>query len=304
MKIVYFGNNPRGLVCLQKLLEESENIVAIVAHPEQKLSPEQGQNVKTVAIEKGLPVIQPKDINSPKSAEWLKSFMPDLFILSGYNQILKSNVLKIPRKGTINLHGGKLPEYRGVAPINWQIINGETVGGAAVLYVEEGIDTGDIIISQEYSIGIEDTAKSVLDITLKIFPEMLLKAVNLIKHGKVKPKKQDLEKGCYYTRRYMRDGRIDWKNMTALEVYNLIRALVEPYPGAFTYNNGEKVIIWKASLLKETIKGISGRVVLRREGGVVVIAKDMGLLIELVQHENGETMKANDYFNKTGIDLA
>lgn len=303
MRIVFFGNNPRGAACLEKLISENEHIVAVVAHPINKILPIEGKNVKTIAEVHKISYIQPRKINEPENVNWLKSFKPDLFVLSGYNQILRTDILSIPKNGSINLHGGRLPQYRGVAPINWQIINGEQKGEAVILFVDEGIDTGDIIISEEYDISIDDTAKTILDKTLKIFPELLIKAIKQIKNGKVKAIKQNPEEGCYYARRYPRDGRIDWKNKKAFEIYNLIRALVNPYPGAFTYYKGQKVIIWKASLLKETIKGIPGRVVLKRKNGVVVTAIDKGLLIETVQPENGEIMNSMDILTELGSDF-
>lgn len=303
MKIVYFGNNPRGVVCLERLIDNSENIVAVVAHPEKKTSDYHGRSVHDIAAGNGIPCRRPEKVNSIENIDWLKAFAPDLFVLSGYNQILRSGVLEIPEMGTINLHGGKLPQYRGVAPINWQIINGETTGACSVIFVDEGIDTGDIITQKEYDIALDDTAETIVDKTLVIFPNLLVDAIDLIKTKTLTPIRQDDAQGCYYTRRYPRDGQIFWRDMTAFQVHNLIRALVAPYPGAFTYRGGDKVTVWKASLLEQKVVGVPGRVVMRKKDGVVITAMDRGLLVEIVQPDNGEVVPARDYFTKLGEDL-
>ena len=298
MRILYFGNGVRGVKCLETLVNNNENIIGVVAHP----NPE--STVAHLARELGLPVYQPERVNASSFVDEVVKLYPDLSILSGYNQILKKRIISIPKHGTINLHGGKLPEYRGVAPINWQIINGETTGGCAIIYVDEGIDTGDIIVQEYYDISLEDTAATVVEKTLEIFPRLLIETLEKIKTGTVKRIKQNVEEGCYYTRRYPRDGKIDWKSMTAMEVYNLVRALVKPYPGAFTYHGDAKIIIWKASLLREKIKGVPGRVPLKLENGVVVIAKDFGLLIEEISvGESEEVINPRQYFS-LGDDLS
>lgn len=298
MRILYFGNGVRGVKCLETLVNNNENIIGVVAHP----NPE--STVAHLARELGLPVYQPERVNASSFVDEVVKLYPDLSILSGYNQILKKRIISIPKHGTINLHGGKLPEYRGVAPINWQIINGETTGGCAIIYVDEGVDTGDIIAQEYYDISLEYTAATVVEKTLEIFPILLVETLEKIKMGTVKRVKQNVAEGCYYTRRYPRDGKIDWRRMTALEVYNLVRALVKPYPGAFTYHGDAKIIIWKASLLREKIKGVPGRVPLKYKDGVVVIAKDFGLLIEEISvGESEEVINPRQYFS-LGDDLS
>ncbi len=302
MRILYMGNNIRGVVCLKALAEHGEEVIGVVVHPNLK-EEDPEESVLETAKRYGYPIYQPVQVNNPDFVREVRNLAPDLIILAGYNQILKKDLIDIPRLGCINLHGGKLPEYRGVAPINWQIIRGETTGGIAILFVDEGIDTGDIIAQVRFDITLEDTAKTVLDKTLELFPPLLLDVLAKFKFGTVPRIKQNREEGCYYTRRYPRDGQIYWKDMTAWEVYNLIRGLVKPYPGAFTYHRGEKLFIWKASWMSETIRGIPGRVCLRREKGVVVLAKDRGLLIEEVQPEKGPILEANAYFKNLGEDL-
>ena len=300
MRILYFGNNIRGISCLESLVRDTNTheIIGVVSPPDEM------SEMAVKARDLGFRVLQPQKVNGENCINEIKSLKPDLFILAGYNQILKKTLLSLPARGAINLHGGKLPEYRGVAPINWQIINGEAEGGCAILFVDEGIDTGDIIAQELYEITTEDTAATVLEKTIEIFPRMLIKVVDEIGKGVVKRIKQDPLKGCYYTRRYPRDGRILWEEMTAFNVYNLVRALTKPYPGAFSFYKSSKIIINKASLLQEEIRGIPGRVALFKGDGVVVIAKDKGIVIEELSI-NGETraIKPRAYFGKLGEEL-
>ena len=165
--------------------------------------------------------------------------------MSGYTQILKKPVLEWPTIGVINLHGGKLPEYRGGSPINWQIINGESEGGVAVHFVDEGIDTGAILASETFPIGENETAGEIYDKTIKIFPDLMIRVIRELEIGIHQVQKQKLSDGTYYCKRLPRDGRIDWSSMSARQVHDLVRALNGPsYPGAFTYLKKKKLIVW------------------------------------------------------------
>ena len=294
MKIIYFSKGIRGTDCLQAVLDAGYQVKAIVGvTPETRL--------EEISSQRDIPLIYPEKPNSMDTVHQLEKFQADLFILSGYNQILKPRIFEMPPLGTINLHGGKLPEYRGAAPINWQIINGETTGGCSIIYLDEGIDTGDIILQERYPITPDDTHASVLEKTLRIFPEMLLKVLRHIEEGTVQRVKQDPGEGCYYTRRYPRDSRIHWNELTDVQVRNLVRGMHGPYPAAFTYRENIKVEIDRASLLEETITGIPGRVPMKRGAAVIVLAKNRGLLVEEITIQGAKLTPA-EYF-QIGDDL-
>lgn len=300
MRILYFGNGIRGVRCLEALVEKGRrgDIVAVITPPGE------ADQVAVSAKKHGFKIMQPERVNGEGSIREIKSLTPDLFILAGYNRILKKELISVPPLGAINLHGGKLPEYRGVAPINWQIINGETTGGCAILFVDEGIDTGDIIAQELYEITEEDTAATILEKTLELFPRLLLAVVNDLEQGRVTRVKQNPLQGCYYTRRYPRDGRIGWREMTAFQVYNLVRALVRPYPGAFFYYKHIKIIVNRSTLIPEEIKGTPGRIVLFRGEGMVVTARDRGILIEEIAIEaETSSITPRSYFKVLGEDL-
>ncbi|MCP4373426.1 MAG: methionyl-tRNA formyltransferase [Deltaproteobacteria bacterium] len=300
MNTVYFGNNPRGVKCLDALHEAGFTPSAVVIHHQ---APNNTGPVHVLARQLALPVYDPKNVNSPTFLEELRKIQPDLMILTGYNQILRRDILQIPLKGTINLHGGYLPYYRGGSPINWQIMHGETTGGCAIIYVDEGIDTGDIIAQELYEIHPEATAGEVVQKTLEIFPRLLVDVVKQIQNGTVQVVKQDPSAGAYYCKRYPQDGQIFWDKMTAVQVHNLARALNGPgLDGAFTFLNGEKIALLKTRLLDMLIKGVPGRIALKREGGVVVITKDRGILVITIKIGD-QIIPAKDYFKICGMTL-
>jgi len=295
MKILYFSKGVRGTACLAHILKTGYQVCAVVG-----VSPEKELN--ELGEKNGFQVLYPEKINTPESAALLQSFQADLFVLSGYNRILKKQVIDIPPLGVINLHGGRLPAYRGAAPINWQIINGETSGGCCIIYVDEGIDTGDIIAQEIYPITPEDTHASVLEKTLTIFPPLLEQVLQQIEAGTVQAEKQDLLAGAAFSRRYPRDSKIDWTRMSDVQVHNLVRGMHGPYPAAFTIRAGKKVEIDRTRLLAETIRGVPGRVPLKRGGAVVALASNRGLLIEEITVD-GKKLDPAAYF-KIGDDLA
>jgi methionyl-tRNA formyltransferase len=294
MNLIYFSKGVRGEACLRAVIKAGYQVSAVVA-----VSPE--DDLISLGETYDFPILLPERINGPDTVQELKSFEADCFVLSGYNKILKSAVINIPPLGTINLHGGKLPQYRGAAPINWQIINGETSGGCCIIYVDEGIDTGDIIAQEKYPINSEDTHASILEKSLRIFPKLLVKVLKNIEEGTVQAQPQDLAAGCYYTRRYPRDSVINWERMTDKQVHNLVRGMHGPYPAAFTYRGGEKVEINRTRLLEDDIKGVPGRVPLIRGASVVVLAANRGIVVEEIRVAEKKLDPA-DYF-QIGDDL-
>ena len=294
MKIVYFSKGIRGSLCLEQILNRGYTVCSVIGVVQE-------DEIDHLSEKYGFPILFLDKINSPESVSQLKDLDPDLFILCGYNKILKTPVIEIPPLGTINLHGGKLPEYRGAAPINWQIINGETTGGCSIIYVDEGIDTGDIIAQERYPIEAEDTHASILERTLEIFPRLLVKVLEQIENGTVQAQKQDPKDGRYFSRRYPRDSKIDWTGMTDIQIHNLVRGMYGPYPAAFTSKGDSKVEIDRTGLLDETITGIPGRVPEKRGNLVVVYAKNRGLVIQEISVD-GTKMDPSAFF-EVGDDL-
>jgi methionyl-tRNA formyltransferase len=179
--------------------------------------------------------------------------------------------------------------------MNWAIINGETQGTATIHYATNQIDAGDIVAEQQFPIREDDTIADVRDRTLDIFPELLVDAVAGIEHGTVEPRPQNVSGGVYWGSRKPQDGHIRWKHMTAKEVYNFVRALTHPYPGAFCTYQGECLFVWETKRMDRTVKHTPGRVLWARGNGRVVAARDRALVLETVQPADGEERPAAPY---------
>jgi methionyl-tRNA formyltransferase len=283
-------------------LERGDDVVGVVAPPDDNIEAWYPSLVAH-AKDNGLTVIQPRDINDPAVVSQLQEWAPDVIVMAGYSQILGEEVLSVPDIGVLNLHGGKLPEYRGASTLNWMIIENETEGGIAVLFADEGIDTGQIVLQEQFPITTEDTIVDVIEKTDRLFPEMLVTALDQIENESLNLTPQSPGEGCYYHSRRPQHGEIHWRDQTVKEVHNLVRALDGPYPSAFTHFEGDRLEIESTSLMDETVCGVPGRLCLRRSEGVVVVAQDRGLLVETVTLEGGETQDANSFFGSIGIDL-
>ena len=286
MNLVYFSGGERGRVCLKNLVRspcEIRGVVAAAADAE----------LAELCRKHDLELYVEAKPNTSVFAQLLVSLRADAFVCSGYNKILKPLIFRIPALGTLNLHGGRLPEYRGAAPINWQIINGEIVGGCCVLFMDEGIDTGPIAKQELYPIAEDDTHQSVLKRTLEIFPRLLLGVLKDMEAGTLSVVEQSRQDGCYFSRRIPQDSRILWCSLTARDVHNLVRGMQGPYPHAFTTWNGEEVQIERTVLLSDSVKGVPGRVALTRDTSVIVICRDRGILVEEIRFR-GRSLRPRD----------
>ncbi len=299
MRIIYMGNNERGIACLKALAKSKHEVVYAVA---QTGGEGWYSSIDNAAKDLQIPCSIVDNPNEDSFLERMGELSLDLVVMCGYSKIVGKKFRSIPKKGCINLHASKLPNYRGAAPLNWALINGEREIGLSIYFVDGGIDTGPIIVQEVIGVGEGDTINDVLKKTLEIYPKMLLEVCDMIEKGTVKAKEQNLDEGTYFTKRRPKDGEIKWDSMTDEDVYNLVRALTNPYPGAFFSYGGKKVFVWGARLEKKNFHGIPGRVATRRGGGVVVVAKNRGIRITRIQLEGKDEDDAKEVF-KVGEDL-
>jgi UDP-4-amino-4-deoxy-L-arabinose formyltransferase/UDP-glucuronic acid dehydrogenase (UDP-4-keto-hexauronic acid decarboxylating) len=241
-----FAYHNMGLTGLDALALHGYDIAAVFTHEDDP-----GENcwfgsVKNWAEEKNIAVYTTEKVNSPEWIAKIAAINPDVIFSFYYRKMICKKILDLPRVGAFNLHGSCLPYYRGRCPVNWVIINGEKQTGVTLHYMVEKPDAGDIVGQKPVMIDVSDTAKTLYDKLCGAAKELLEEVLPLMKKGKVQRQKQDLSQGSYYGGRRPEDGRIDWKK-SADEIYNLIRAVTEPYPGAFAlFDNDEKIIIWWA----------------------------------------------------------
>ena len=268
MRVVYLGNNDRGVRCLEALLASGHDVAGVVAHPDPPEKPWYA-SVKETALAAGIPVIQPAKVST--EADTIRRWEPELLVLVGYTQIIRRKLLDAAPRGAINLHGGKLPEYRGASTLNWMILGGETDGGVSIIQVDEGVDTGDILAEERFPIGPDDTIAEVLARSLEIFPPMLLRVLEGLETGSLVPRKQDPSAGRTWPKRRPEDGLVSWTDMTAPELHNMVRALTRPYPGAFFHFKGRKVFVWHSRVPRRQLQGTPGRV-LEKSGDEYLVA--------------------------------
>ena len=271
MNIVIFANGERGLNVFNALQKENYNVVALVTIEKNKYFFE--ENISESLI------LSLNNVNENNSLRILEKFAIDIFVVAGFSQIFKKEILSIPKLGTINLHAGKLPYYRGGSPLNWQLINCEKTAGISAIMMDEGIDTGKILAEKEFKIEDNDTIKTLHLKANKLFPKLILESIIKIKNGYL-GKTQDDSKAIYWHQRCDKDGEINFKNHTANEVHCLIRALSNPYPGAWAIYKGGKVIFKKSEIPNYLIKGTPGKILYLNQDGPYILCKDRAILIK------------------------
>lgn len=300
MRVLFFGSKDRGVRCLEAIDQAGFEVVGVVTERDDTDDPHAfWEGSVTEAAERlGYEVSTPTDVNHEAFLDEVRCHVPDVIVMSGFSQILGSELLEIPSTGVLNLHAGRLPDYRGGSPMNWAIIQGETEATATIHFATARVDAGAVIAEESFDIGLEDTIADARERTLEIFPRLLVDTLEKLQSDDVETRTNDPEAGTYWGSRTPEDGRIVWRDMTARQVYDFVRALTHPYPGAFTTYEDERLYVWGASLLDEDIRHAPGRTCMRRDGGRVVTAKDRGLLLTRVQRDGGRERPAVDVLNR------
>ncbi|MBI4058781.1 methionyl-tRNA formyltransferase [Candidatus Microgenomates bacterium] len=294
-KLVFIGGRDRGLECLQELLRKGINISYIFCMPEDPHEREKYcDDIKTLADQNHIPIKITKFVRSEEDKNLLKEVRPDLIVVMGWRTIIPREIYEIPKYKSVAVHESYLPKYRGFAPVNWVVINGEKSTGVSLFYLAEGMDSGDLVDQIKVPIGINDTAIDVYRKTKTASIKVLIRNLSKLLNGTPRRKKQNEKLATYTCARIPDDGRIDW-NLPTLKIYNLIRALSDPYPGAFTTYEDKKIIIQKAELVKSPLNyagRICGRIVAINDLGVDVLTKDSILRIKEIETVAGERLPA------------
>lgn len=304
MKIVFMGTPEFAVPSLEAMVQNF-NVDAVFTQPDRPkgrgkkvaMSP-----VKEVALKNNIDVYQPVSLRKePEFIEKLKNIAPDFIIVVAYGQILPKEVLEIPKYACINLHASLLPKYRGAAPLNWAIINGEKESGNTTMLMDVGLDTGDMLMTQEVNITEDMTAGELHDILMMQGGELLVSTINKMVAGEITPKKQDDSKTCYASMLDKKLACIDWKK-SAKDIHNLIRGL-NPWPVAYTHYNDKVMKIYKSHVLNEKSDKEPGTIVDVSNNGVKVVCKEGILLIEEVQFPGKKALKVEQYIRGNSIDV-
>lgn len=294
LRLVFMGTPEFACPTLQMLIERGEDILAVVSQPDrpkgrgQQLAP---PPVKALAEKHGIPVMQPARVRAPEFIEALREMNPDLIVVIAFGQILPKSLLEIPRHGCINVHASLLPRYRGAAPINWCIINGESETGVTTMQMDVGLDTGDMLLKRSTPIDPDEDASSLHDRLALLGAEALAETLDLLAAGGLVPEKQDDTLSCYAPMLKKEDGLIDWgKNAQAIK--NLVRG-VTPWPGAFTLLDGKTLKICRGSVAPGS--GLPGTVLRAGREGLEVACGGGSLRIEELQLEGRKRLPAAEF---------
>lgn len=307
MKIIFMGTPDFAEESLKAIYEAGHEILSVVTNPDRP----KGRGMKLIAThvkqyaqEKEIKIYQPQKVKgNTEFIEEIKSQKPDVICVVAYGKILPNEILEIPKYGCINVHASLLPKYRGAAPIQWAVLNGDKTTGVTTMYMDTGMDTGDMILKEEVQIGEYETTGELWERLSKIGAKLLVKTLKEIEAGTVKREKQ----GTDYTMAPMLEksmAQIDWENQTAEQIKNLVRGL-NPIMGAYTYVNDKKIKFWKVELkpiTEEIAKKENGTVILADcKKGLEFKAKDGIIKVIEIQGENGKRMKAEDYLRGNNI---
>ena len=248
MNVVFMGTPDFAVPSLENIAKV-HNVQAVFTQPDKPVGRKMvltPPDVKVCAEKLGIPVYQPVKLKDSDSYEIIKELNPDVIVVVAYGQILPENILNIPKYGCINVHGSLLPKYRGAAPIQWSVLNGDKVTGVTTMYMEKGLDTGDILETKEYEIGINDTAGEVFDTLAEMGGKLILDTLEKAEKGQLHPIKQDDSKSSYAKMLDKSMCNIDFSK-TNLQVHNQVRGL-SPWPVASTKLNGKVLKIFESRL--------------------------------------------------------
>jgi len=291
MRLIFMGYHNIGFFCLKALIDMcrgfGDKIVAVVTHADNPQENIWFAQVRDLAFQNNLPVYQPEDPNHPAFVEAMRSLEPDFLFSCYYRHMLKKPLLDLPKQGALNMHGSLLPRYRGRVPINWVLVHGEVETGMTLHYMEVKADRGDIVAQKRVPITDGDTALTLFARMTVAAEELLRDSYPLLRTGQAPRMPQDHSQASYFEGRRPEDGRIDWTK-PAREIYNLVRAVTHPYPGAFTSLGRRRLFIWWGRPLAEPVApaAVPGQIMARLLGEGLLVATGRGqFLVERAQWE-------------------
>ncbi|MBM6833320.1 methionyl-tRNA formyltransferase [Megamonas hypermegale] len=296
--IIFMGTPDFAVPCLDKL-HQNYNVTAVITQPDRPKG--RGQHlakspVKVYAEEHNLPVYQPEKIKTAEFTEKLRQMQPDLIIVVAFGQILSQEILDIPKFGCINVHASLLPRWRGAAPIHWSIIGGDTETGVTTMYMDAGLDTGDMILKAKTVITPEMTTAQLHDALMMQGADLLIETIQSIENGTVSREKQDDSLSCYAKMLNNDNCRIDWTK-SAQEIHDLVRGL-NSWPIAYTTLNGKKFKIWQTKIVDADTTGKTpGQIIDLTKKGIIVATGNGAIELLQIQPPNKAKMPASSYIN-------
>ncbi|MDI6777210.1 MAG: methionyl-tRNA formyltransferase [Syntrophales bacterium] len=295
-KILFMGTSEFAVPSLAILVKNGYPIVGVVTQPDRprgRGKMVQPSPVRIFAEENHLSVIQPEHVRDKEFLSAFRSLSPDMVVVAAFGQILPGEIIGTPEMGCINVHPSLLPKYRGAAPINWALIQGGEKTGVTIILMDEGLDSGDILLQEETLIGTEETFGELHDRLSEMGAELLLKTIGTIVEGTVRRIPQDASAATYVRRLNKEDGCVCW-DTNVRDIANLIRGL-SPSPGAYTFLEGKKLKIFAVKGEETSVTEPAGKIVRETEKGLQVAAKNGYIYLHDVQLENRKRMSVHDF---------
>ncbi len=303
MKILFMGTPDFAAGALQSIINAGHEVVLVVTQtdkPKGRGKEVQFTPVKKVAVENNIEVFQPVKVKTAEAVEILRKYDADVFVVAAYGQLLSKEILDMPKYGCINIHASLLPKYRGAAPIQWSIIDGETVTGVTTMMMDVGLDTGDMLDKCEVIIEANETGGSLHDKLMDAGAKLILETLKKLEEGTLTRTKQNDEDSCYAKMLDKKLGDIDFSK-SAEEIERLIRGL-NPWPSAYTKINGKNLKIWEAKVLYEDYEGECGQIVSVGKNQMIVKTGNGALDIKNLQIEGKKAMDIADFLRGNVIE--
>ena len=294
MRILFMGTPEFAQKSLEALVEDNRDVVCVITQPDKPKGrgldmamPE----VKVYALEHNIPVYQPETLKDGAILPILEEFNPDIIIVVAYGKILPEYILNFPKYGCVNIHGSLLPKYRGAAPIQRAVIDGEKVSGVTSMYMEKGLDTGDMLIKRELPIGETTTAGEYHDALAILGGEVLLETIDALEKGEIIPEKQEDVLSTYAHQLSKAEGEINWNN-TNEEIYNKVRGL-NPWPKAFSFLGKKRFVV--DFVYKSEKSGNPGEVIEANDDGIIIACGKGSVIIKDIKIEGKKMMPVADF---------
>ena len=296
ISVVFMGTPDFAVPCLEMLCKENYHIKAVITQPDRPKG--RGQKViespvKACALKHDLPILQPQKIKTPEFEAILEELNPDLIVVVAFGQILSKRILDIPRLGCINVHASLLPQYRGAAPLHWSVIRGEKKTGVTTMFMDEGLDTGDMLLTAEMDITDTTTTGEVHDTLQNMGAEVLSETIKQLIAGTAVRRVQNHEEATYAPLLTKELECIDWKQ-SATNIHNLIRGL-DPWPGSYTICRNKRLKLWGSEVLAEDTNKEAGTIIRVENERLVVATGDGVIALTNVQPEGKKRMAAGDF---------
>ena len=308
MKIVFMGTPDFSVGALDALVEAGHEIIAVVTQPDKpkgRSGQMQFPPVKECALRHGLTVLQPVKIKTPEWVDKLRELKADVFVVAAFGQILSKEILDMPKYGCVNIHASLLPKYRGAAPINWAIINGEKETGVTIMQMNEGVDTGDMLSHVVVPIAPKETAESLFDKLAKAGAKLIVETLPKLEAGEIIPVPQDESQSSHVKMMNKSLGKIDW-NQDAVVIERLVRGL-NSWPSAYTYYQGKSVKLWDCDVVEAAAKAVPGTIIAVAKDSFDVATGNGALRVLELQLEGKKSMDTKSFLLgnqwKTGMQL-